>query len=444
MNYKSSNYQTASIQRFANEIKKENKLDFYHYILILNCIFKSKNADALYDCLEEFEENLDLLDSIEGPQDPTDGNNLMIFFNLLNYNENDIRIKSAVCLQKIISKSNEIGIFFFNSNIIGIINEQIENKDSLVMMYRFFSIIQTLSEINRDILIIVLKTFPLSNWKKIISIDSIPDQFGQFLVTATSFDIDDTAFHENIILILQEVLRTENARFYQYIAHSIEQLLNYKSFKIDLVINSELFPFIISLLSNIDLNLTEFGCNTIAKLLNRNIAIDEEILQQLVLISINSNSLNNKSSSVKCLTKLINNMKGYEQYVFEHVVKRNIIQYFIDLLDSQEIDFNRKLIFANFIIAILSIADYYFIDYYIQNNIIEKLSFVFFSHSSNTLHFFQIMLNNMKEQFIKNGSFDRFQMILKEQLPLDELLSLSDDEFHIMEIINTIINENSK
>ena len=48
-----------------------------------------------------------------------------------------------------------------------------------------------------------------------------------------SIRLDIVWRNENIILILQEVLRTENARFYQYIAHSIEQLLNYKSFRVD-------------------------------------------------------------------------------------------------------------------------------------------------------------------------------------------------------------------
>ena len=130
------------ISDFCKEDNEENNdFSLYSYMITLDAVVNSKDDEEIYDCLEELVINLKKIEFIEPPSKGYDLQKFLLFIDLINSEETDFVILSCQCISLIISKCNEIGLFFYYSNIIDTITQNIENNENKALMYRFFDII---------------------------------------------------------------------------------------------------------------------------------------------------------------------------------------------------------------------------------------------------------------------------------------------------------------
>ncbi|OHS96666.1 hypothetical protein TRFO_09820 [Tritrichomonas foetus] len=435
----------------ATDLKHD--FDFFNYILKLKIIARGNDFDVLYDCLDELENILCEIEFIDVTQGEVDFEDLKLFFILLDHPDFDIRVKNSICISLIILKSQDIGLYFYHHNLLEHILNRFEVENNLAMNYRMFDIIISLSSLNKSILVEILKVLPINVFDKLIEIKSVPDRFGEFLITISGYEHENVDFQIRLLEILQNLIEKKKEIMYLYIVKCIYQMIIFNSrfFDQKLLFSMNFTQFLRMMLFSNDYNIVVYTHKIIGKIIYHDFFLTENDINLLLhryndlLKNIVGSNINMICSYAKFLAKII----ICNQDMGNQIVKTefNHLPTMLNILEANEISFQQKINLTHLILSIISSLEYTALSHIIvELNIFDYLSFIFMSDKQNLIKIFLNFLVNLKNQFEVNGNVEFYQNFLRK-IPLDEFLSLKNNSNQeCIELIQIIIKfiENSK
>lgn len=402
-----------------------DEFSFYRYLIVLDAVIKCGDDDEIYKCLEELYENLENIEFIESPPKDYNMQRLILLTDLINNEDIDLIILSCQCISLIISKCDKIGFFYYYSKIMDLIIQKISNNENRALMYRFFDIICSLSSLDQNVLNSILKYFPVSLWIKLLKVNTIQNQFGQYLVNITSYENYDLEFQKSIFTIFLKIIKENQNAMFEPIAKSIKQMMNISVFDFNLFFEMNFQEFILSLLDSNNPNLIILSMMIISKSIHAHFYLEHDSISKILKYAKQNSELQIKCESLNCLSEI---MKENIEISKNCILKDDFLNELLCFYETDDFNIQVKFCITDFFFNCLLFSDFQLCYSLIVNNEIFRLfSFLLNSDDSLVLSKLFEVFWRMIEMFECNHAFNDLSLKIIDQFPFDLLEAIREN-----------------